>query len=420
MTTASVLEPVRQDQGLRAATAVFALNGLIVGAGISRIPAMRDQVGAGPGELGFVLVMVGIGSLIAMPATAWLVRRVGSARVVFWSAAVCGTAWVCAGLSTSVPALGASVFVIGAGVGVWDVAMNVQGYAVERRDGRSRMPWLHAAVSAGVVAGAGLGALSARLDVPLLAQFTVVSVAVVAAVGACVQGFLPDPDRATGDQTRQADDMADTPDDGSGRTPRGSLWLHIPVLALGLLIVSTAFGEGAAGDWLALSMVDTKHATQPLAALGYAGYSAAMLLGRLLGGPAVDRWGRVPVLRSCGACATVGVLLVCLASTLPLVLLGALLWGLGLSVVFPVTMSAAGEAVPGRGAEGVAVVSTIGYVGFLTGPPLLGIVADVVPLDRALLVVAGFAALVMTFAGVTRTRPAVPAPPVREHVGAGT
>jgi MFS family permease len=414
MSLASILVPVRRDRALRASTAVFALNGLIVGAGISRIPALRDQVGAGPRQLGFVLVMVGVGSLVAMPATAWLVRRFGSGRVVFWSAAMCGTAWVGAGLSGSVVVLAAAVFLIGAGIGIWDVAMNVQGYAVERRDGRSRMPWLHAAVAAGMVMGAGLSALGARLDVPLLTQFTAVSVAVVAAVGVAVRGFLPDPDQA-GDHAEE-DDTADAMD-GRG-TPRGSLWLHGPVLALGLVIVSTAFGEGAAGDWLALAMVDTKQATQPLAALGYGGYSLAMLLGRLLGGPAVDRWGRVAVLRFCGACATIGVLLVCLAGTMHLVLLGALLWGLGLSVVFPVTMSAAGEAVPGRGAEGVTVVSTIGYVGFLVGPPLLGMIADVVPLDRALLLVAGFAALVMTFAGATRSRTRrMPPIAVPEHVG---
>jgi MFS family permease len=112
----------------------------------------------------------------------------------------------------------------------------------------------------------------------------------------------------------------------------------------------------------------------------------------------------------------VGVLLVCLASTIPLVLLGALLWGLGLSVVFPVTMSAAGEAVPGRGAEGITVVSTIGYVGFLAGPPLLGLLGDVVPLDRALLVVAGFAVLVVVLAAATRTRRVAPVA-VPEPVG---
>jgi MFS family permease len=412
MSLASILVPVRRDRALRASTAVFALNGLIVGAGISRIPALRDQVGAGPRQLGFVLVMVGVGSLVAMPATAWLVRRFGSGCVVFWSATVCGTAWVCAGLSGSVVVLGAAVLLIGAGIGVWDVAMNVQGYAVEQRDGRSRMPWLHAAVAAGMVTGAGLSALSAQLDVPLLAQFTVVSVAVVTAVRVAVRSFLPDLDRAS-------DDAADRPVSAGGRAPRGSLWLHGPVLALGLVIVSTAFGEGAAGDWLALAMVDTKQATQPVAALGYGSYSLAMLLGRLLGGPAVDRWGRVAVLRFCGACATVGVLLVCLAGTMPLVLLGALLWGIGLSVVFPVTMSAAGEAVPGRGAEGVTVVSTIGYVGFLVCPPLLGMVADLVPLDRALLLVAGFAALVMMFAGATRSRQMPPPIPTRERVSAG-
>jgi MFS family permease len=85
-------------------------------------------------------------------------------------------------------------------------------------------------------------------------------------------------------------------------------------------------------------------------------------------------------------------------------LLGALLWGLGLSVVFPAGMSAAGEAVPGRGAEAIAVVATIGYGGFLLGPPLLGFLAQAWGLDRALLVVAALAAVVALLAGALRDR----------------
>ncbi|GAB3058295.1 MFS transporter [Micromonospora schwarzwaldensis] len=384
------------DSALRAVTVVFFLNGVIVGASLARVPALRDQVEAATGPLGLALVAVGVGSLVAMPFTAHWTRRFGSARVVLAAAAVCGTAWVGAGLSTSVPLLGAALFLVGAGIGVWDVAMNVQGHRVEQRDGRARLPWLHACVSAGVVAGAGFAALCGRLGLRPLAQFTVVSAAVVLSTALAVRAFLPDTDpRPDGTQPDRG---------GPSGARRRSMWWYPPALLVGLVTVSTAFGEGAAGDWLALTMVDTKAVSEASAAAGFAAYSAAMVLGRVYGGRAVNRWGRVGVLRVCGTTATAGVLLVCLADATPLVMAGALLWGVGLSVVFPVTMSAAGELVPGRGAEGITVVSTIGYAGFLLGPPLLGLVADVSRLDRALLIVAAFTAMIAVAATATRER----------------
>jgi MFS family permease len=387
VTVAAVLRVVRHDRAVGAITAVFGLNGVIVGASLARVPALRDRVHAGTGALGLALVAVGLGSLVTLPATAPLVRRFGSSRVVLAAAGLCGTAWICAGVSTSVAQLWVAMLGVGAGIGAWDVAMNVQGYAVEQRDRRSWMPWLHAAVSAGVIAGAGLGALAARLSVSPLAQFLAVSTAIVLAVSVSVRGFLSDVEASS-----------------ARRATRRSLWLYPPALLLGVVVVSTALGEGAAGDWLALTLVDTKHTTQTAAAVGYAAYSAAMLVGRLAGGRFVDRWGRVTVLRIGGVGAAAGVLLVCFAAALPAALLGALLWGVGLSVVFPLSMSAAGELVADRGADGIAVVSTIGYAGFLLGPPLLGAVADVARLDRALLVVAFFAVLIVLLAGAARDR----------------
>jgi MFS family permease len=181
--------------------------------------------------------------------------------------------------------------------------------------------------------------------------------------------------------------------------------------------VGTTLGEGAANDWLALALVDTRGASQSLAALAFAGFNAAMLVGRLVGGSAIDRFGRTAVVRVSGATAAVGVLLLCLVPSLPVALAGSLLWGLGLSVVFPAGMSAAGEAVPGRGAEAIAVVATIGYGGFLLGPPLLGFLAESWGLDRALLVVAALAVMVAVLAGAVRDRrPAEAARSVAEPV----
>jgi MFS family permease len=183
-----------------------------------------------------------------------------------------------------------------------------------------------------------------------------------------------------------------------------SPWRVPAVRAIGLVVVGTTLGEGAANDWLALALVDTRGASQSLAALAFAGFNAAMLVGRLVGGSAIDRFGRMAVVRVSGTTAAVGVLLLCLVPSLPVALAGALLWGLGLSVVFPAGMSAAGEAAPGRAAEAIAVVATIGYGGFLLGPPLLGFLAESWGLDRALLVVAALAAMVALLAGAVRDR----------------
>ena len=384
----------RADRVVHAVTGVFALNGVMMGASVARVPALRDQVGASASQLGLALVAVGVGSLVAMPWTGKLVRRWGSAHVVRAAALLTLVGWAAVGLSGSVLALGALLLVTGAGIGVWDVAMNVQGHRVEQRDARSWMPRLHAAFSAGAVLGAGLAALAVTLGAGPAPQFAVVSAACAAAVLWCVRLFLPDADDAP----------ATAGENAAPAAPRRSLWSVPAVLVLGVVMIGTAFGEGAANDWLALMLVDTREASQSLAALAYAGFNAAMLAGRLVGGPAIDRWGRARVLRVCGTTAAVGVLTLCLVPWLPVGLVGAMLWGLGLSVVFPAAISAAGEIVPGRGADAIAVVSTVGYGGFLLGPPLLGVLADAVALDRALLVVAVLAALIAVLAGVARER----------------
>jgi MFS family permease len=393
----------RADRVVHAVAGVFALNGVMMGASVARVPALRDQVGASPAQLGLALVAVGVGSLLAMPWTGRLVRRWGSAQVVRAAALLTAVGWSAVGLSGSVPSLGVLLLVTGAGIGVWDVAMNVQGHRVEQRDGRSWMPRLHAAFSAGAVLGAGLAALAVTLGAGPALQFAVVSVILAAGALWCVRLFLPDAEDPTAHGQAPA---AGDPDNAVPAAPRRSLWSVPAVLVLGVVMIGTAFGEGAANDWLALMLVDTREASQSLAALAYAGFNAAMLTGRLVGGPAIERWGRARVLRVCGATAAAGVLLLCLVPFLPVALIGAMLWGVGLSVVFPAAISAAGEIVPGRGADAIAVVSTIGYGGFLLGPPLLGLLADAVALDRALLLVAVLAALISVLAGIARERPA--------------
>ena len=174
-------------------------------------------------------------------------------------------------------------------------------------------------------------------------------------------------------------------------------------ILLGIIVFGTAVGEGAANDWLALVLVDNRGAPAALGALTYAGFNLTMAIGRFVGGIVIERFGRAPVLRVAGLLGSAGVAVVCLIPSTMAALFGALAWGLGLSVVFPSAMSAAGE-VPGRGSRAITVVSTIGYGGFLLGAPLIGFLAHSVPLDRALLAVALLILPVAILASVARER----------------
>src|SRR3954452_3070173 len=332
-----------------------------------------------------------------MTFTGWLTERFSSALVVRGAAALALAGWSLAAFASSVPLLAACLLLTGTGVGVWDVAMNVQGHTVEQRRRRVLMPGWHAAYSYGAVAGAGLGAVFARAGVPVTVQFPVLSAAAGVLVVWCTRSFIRDDAPAvlpaTGELGATADDVR----------PATRTGITATEVVLGVMVLATALGEGAANDWLGLTLVDDRGLPEAFGALALAGFNLTMAATRIVGGRVIERVGRVPVLRASGATAAAGVLLLCLIDSPVTALLGAACWGLGLAVVFPSGMSAAGE-VPGRGARAISVVSTIGYTGFLLGAPLIGQLTRVVPLDRALLVVAAAGALIVVVAPFARER----------------
>lgn len=374
-----------------ALVAIFTLNGFLMAQVLSRMPALRDQVEASPGELGVALLAVGLGSIIAMPWTARVAERFGSPAVAAGSGALTIGAWATLALVPDPRWLAADLFVVGLGLGTWDVAMNIQGHRLEHLHKRVLMPRLHAGFSAGTVGGALAGAGFAYSGVPLGVQLPAVGAVGLAIMLACVRRLAPD-----------AHQRAGAPADERPRDRARSRVTRLEIV-LGLLTFSTALGEGAANDWLALVLVDERGAAEAVGALTFAAFNVAMTAGRLGGGALIERRGRSAVLRVCGVAAVSGVLLVALVPSLLAAVAGGLLWGVGLSVVFPAAMSAAGE-VPGRGARAIGVVSTIGYAGFLAGAPTIGLVAEQVGLDRALLVVAAVCALVLLLAGAARER----------------
>ena len=365
--------PVSAIAARNAVALVFPLNGFCFATLASRVPDLRESLHLSNGALGTVLLAIAFGAMAGMPAAGRPIERWGAGAVLRMAAGLDLAGLVLAGLlatAGSVPGTAAGLFVYGVGAGVWDVAMNVDGAAVERELGRSIMPRFHAGWSLGTFSGAGVGAVAAGFGVPLAVHYAVAPACAAALAVWASRRLLP----VQG---------ADEPEAAGG----GSAWLEPRTLAIGLMVLAFALAEGAANDWLALALVDGYDARHWVGVVGFAVFVAAMTLGRLAGPIALDRFGRVPTLLGSAAAAAVGVMVVVGTGAAALAVVGIVLWGLGAALGFPVGMSAAGDD-PARSARRVAVVSTIGYGAFLTGPPLLGFVGDRVGTLDSLLVIA--------------------------------
>jgi predicted MFS family arabinose efflux permease len=255
-----------------------------------------------------------------------------------------------------------------------DVAMNLSGAANERAIGRTLMPLYHAAFSLGTVAGAAVGSLLELLQVPLGLHFSVVGLGSIAVTVVLVKSLQPVEEPAHADERPQ------------GWRDRLAVWRSPRVLLIGLIVLGMAFAEGSANDWLSLAMVDGHGVDNAAGAAIFGIFVAAMTVGRVAGVRLLDRFGRVPVLRVSAGLAVVGLLLVIVGPSVPVAIVGVVLWGLGAALGFPVGMSAAADD-PRTATASVAAVATIGYVAFLIGPPLIGLLGEHFGLLRALLIV---------------------------------
>jgi MFS family permease len=364
------------DRARRGVALVFVLNGLCFASLVSRLPDLRADLSLSNGGLGLLLLSIAAGSILALPSSGWLIDRWSAAAVVRAGALLVAVGLTLAAASTSlagsVPAVALGLFVNGVGTGVWDVAMNVEGAAVEHDIGRTIMPRFHAAFSLGTVVGAAVGAAAAGLGVPIPVHLMAAALVVGLVPLSVVPAFLP---------AGTEDDRTEQP-----RHPMRA-WLEPRTLTIGLMVLALALTEGVANDWLAVALVDGYDVPAWLGASGFALFVTAMTVGRVAGTVLLDRFGRVRVLWSTMALAAGGVLVVVLGEVLAVVAVGIVMWGIGASLGFPVGMSAAADD-PEHAPARVSVVSTIGYTAFLAGPPVLGYLGDHVGVLQALLLVA--------------------------------
>ncbi len=338
-----------------AITAVFFVNGALFATWASRIPALSDRAHTSAGTLGLCLLAPATAAVFAMP----LVSRFlpGRSSRAFCRAAVAGLmlALLLPALAHSVAALALTLLLVGVANSSLDLVMNAQGVSVERMLGRPILSSLHAAFSFGGFAGAGLGALAASLHVAPLPHFAFAAL-LFGAVGLLATERLP----------RHDDDAdADAP---------ALRWRRLParLVLLGVACFFCLMAEGGASDWSAKLVRDNLAGTAALGAIAYAVFSVAMGSGRLLADRLWARWGASGLLRRSGILAAGGFAAGLAAGTVPAAIVGFAALGLGLAGVVP-TLFRSGAEHPGVSTgPALAAVSSLGYLGFLAGPPIVG------------------------------------------------
>ncbi|MDU2938518.1 MAG: MFS transporter [Enterobacteriaceae bacterium] len=380
----------------------FFIPGLLMASWATRTPAIRDILSVSTAEMGVVLFGLSVGSMSGILSSAWLVKRYGTRKVIraTMSCAVLGmlvlsgALWLSSALCF---AFGLAIF--GGSFGAAEVAINVEGAAVEREMNKTVLPMMHGFYSFGTLAGAGVGmmltafGISANIHILLAALFAILPIAI--AIKA-----IPD---GTG---KNSAETAATAEKGL------PFYRDIQLLLIGVIVLAMAFAEGSANDWLPLLMVDGHGFSPTSGSLVYAGFTFGMTVGRFTGGWFIDRYSRVAVVRASAVMGALGIALIIFVDSAWVAGMSVILWGLGASLGFPLTISAASDTGPDAPTR-VSVVAITGYLAFLVGPPLLGFLGEHYGLRSAMMVVLG---LVLIAAVVAKAvaKPS-PAPAMESH-----
>ncbi|MBP2377137.1 MFS family permease [Microbacterium phyllosphaerae] len=392
-----------RSQYVRWRTAIFAIflaSGLSIATWASRVPDIKLALEVDKAQVGMLLLGAGIASIIGISTSPAIMARTGARLGMMVSIFTFASGVALIGIGANVLGSYAVVLIglvlFGLGNGCVDVMMNVEATAIEQHSGKTILPLFHAFFSFGTVIGAGLGALAAQLQINVFTHTLVIAV-LIAAIGVVSIASVP----------RRQEALDPSVDDGEKPHWRDrmhvalSAWREPRTYAIGVVMLGMSFAEGGANDWLALGVAEDHGGGTALGAAALATFSVAMTVVRVFGGPLVDRFGRVAVLRILAVAAASGILLFILAPSLPLVFVGAALWGIGASLGFPLGMSAAADD-PAKAAARVSAAATIGYISFLGGPPVLGFISEHIGLLNTLFILVGLVVLSGLFSGAAR------------------
>ncbi len=348
----------------------FFTNGALMATWVSRIPAIQSKFGLGDGALGLVLLGLSAGMLTALFLAGGLIARFGSPRITLVGAMISCLALPFLVIASQPTMLFAVLFVFGGGLSAMDVAMNEQAVLVERDAERPLMSSFHAGYSiggfAGSLAGAGMAALT---GLSTLSHFVIAAAIFCGAIILSFPHLLP-----TERGTRKKEAVF--------RLPERSLWI------LGAIAFCSAIGEGTMADWSAVYLTQVLNTDAALAALGFAAFSLTMTIGRIFGYFLSREWKPALIVRAGGFIAALGIIAAVLTKNPIIAIAGFAAVGVGLANIIPLLFGAAGNFPGISTGAGIAGVATIGYAGFLVGPPLIGFVAEETSLRVALFLAA--------------------------------
>lgn len=350
---------------------------------MARLPRIQELYSIDNSLVGLTLLASSVGALFAMPFTGWLIIKNGSRRIGIVSV----VSYCC--LLPFIPIMPSFFgllflfFLLGVSAGMLDVSMNSQAVMVEQHVGKPIMTSFHALFSIGMMVGALAGSFFTKLGVGLLAHFTIISLLCLIPIFLSVKHLVNDKPEAK----KTAEPLF--------RLPNGAM------VSIGLIAFCCMLGEGAMADWSTNYMEVITKADPALAPIGLFAFALAMTIGRLIGDAARTKFGDRKLIIICGVISTVGLCLAIAVINPFVAISGFFIVGLGLSVVVPVAYSIAGNSKDLPPGVALAMVTTVGYSGFLFGPPIIGFIADWQNLRIALAVV-GLLFVLMTFLSINR------------------
>ena len=362
-----------QRGSLLAVAGLFGVNGALVGGIGATLPAIRVRLGVDPAGLAVLLVSLAAAAVVSMQIGGRLADRRGARNVVLPASALLVAGVASLAFAPTLPMAAAATALAGLGNGAMDVSMNALGVRVEQARGKPVMSRLHASFSIGNLLAAAAVLLVARLvgeggrvTTPALVTLAVVSMVALPAISRWVPGS-----REVPSASRVNSVQAST----TGR--------RLPAFALLLGAMAFSFGlaEGTAVDWSSVQVTDVARVDPATGALGLVAVSSLMILIRLLGDRAVASFGRVNVVRFGGLVAAGGYLVTLVGLSLPVLLIGWALVGLGVGLIAPQVYAVAGHAGGGRM---LAIVVTFGYGAFLIGPAIVGALIRAVGIRNAM------------------------------------
>jgi MFS family permease len=361
----------------------FLLHGLCFASWASRIPTIQEQLRLNEAALGTILFALPVGFFISLPFSGWLISRLHSKKVVILSSACYGLALIGIGLASTSVQIAIALLFFGFFANMLNISMNTQAVAIEEAYGKRLLASFHGLWSLAGFAGAAIGAWMISQGIGPLFHFIWIAAVFIPGLVFATR-FLTDRDRTTDEKHA----LLALPDKS--------------LMGLGLIAFCSMMVEGAMFDWSGVYMSRVVHAVKDQAALGYSAFMIAMTAMRFLADTIAGRFGLKRTLQLSGTLAATGLLVAVLfPQYIPTVIAFALV-GMGVAAVVPMVYSAAGQSTTMAPGIAITAVSSLGFMGFLVGPPSIGFIAAAATLRGSFIALVFMAVAVIVLATVQK------------------